>query len=156
MKSWWSKLASRLGGLKHIHSLDDLVLFVRMLLLAMVVPLFMRLRLPRAVALLEPKRLPVTVDEARIEQIMRLMRPVLQVGRPLIRPDCLTRSLTYYYFLRRAGLDVGLRFGIGQMPDSFEGHCWLVKDGEPFLEVTDPRPFFSEIYRFPQMAARSS
>jgi hypothetical protein len=38
---------------------------------------------------------------------------------------------------------------MGQIDDQFAGHCWLVKDGEPFLESQDPRPVFAELCRFP-------
>jgi hypothetical protein len=55
--------------------------------------------------------------------------------------------LTRYYFLRRVGMDVSLCFGMGRHDKGFMGHCWLVKDGEPFLEVEDPRPRYLEIYR---------
>jgi hypothetical protein len=38
---------------------------------------------------------------------------------------------------------------MGKREEGFTGHCWLVKDGEPFLEVQDPRPLFTEMHRFP-------
>jgi hypothetical protein len=56
--------------------------------------------------------------------------------------------VTHYYFLRRAGLDVELSFGMGKLDDQYAGHCWLVKDGEPFLEDSDPRPRYATMYTF--------
>jgi hypothetical protein len=74
----------------------------------------------------------------------------LRVGRPLVRRGCLTRGITLYYFLRRAGADVRLCFGLGAVDggDGFDGHCWLVLAGEPYLEPRDPRPLYTEMYRF--------
>jgi len=66
----------------------------------------------------------------------------------LVRPGCLTRGITGYYILRRAGLDVALCFGMGPVRDpGGAGHCWLVLNGEPVLEAVDPRPAFTELVR---------
>jgi hypothetical protein len=66
-----------------------------------------------------------------------------------VRPGCLTRGLTHYFFLRRAGADVVLQYGIGTVEGRTEGHCWLVRDGVPYLESKDPREHFVETYRVP-------
>jgi hypothetical protein len=62
----------------------------------------------------------------------------------------LTCGITLYYFLKRAGADVDLCFGLGAVDggDGFDGHCWLVLAGEPYLEPRDPRPLYTEMYRF--------
>jgi hypothetical protein len=74
-----------------------------------------------------------------------------RIGRPLVGSGCLTRGLTLYWFLRRAGLDVELRFGLDPAHDGdlTDGHCWLTLDGAPYLEPRDPRPRFTELYRLP-------
>ena len=60
--------------------------------------------------------------------------------------------MTLFYFLRRAGADVELVFGMGKHGDDYAGHCWLVKDGEPFLEQKDPRQKFATMYAIPRGA----
>jgi hypothetical protein len=43
-------------------------------------------------------------------------------------------------------------FGIGGPEDEFQGHCWLVREGKPYLER---RPFgdrFIEQFRIPAVA----
>jgi hypothetical protein len=77
-----------------------------------------------------------------------------RVGSPLVRTGCLTRGVTLFWFLRRAGLNVELRFGLN-IADLGEpgGHCWLALHGEPFLEKVDPRLRFAELYRLPLQAA---
>jgi hypothetical protein len=74
---------------------------------------------------------------------------VLIAFRPVVRPGCLVRGLTLYHFLRQAGVDVSLTFGVGRVGDGFTGHCWLVKDGRPFLEPDRPDLQYIETLRLP-------
>jgi hypothetical protein len=101
-------------------------------------------------SLLEGKEARSEPQPDRIQKIAEYVGYAQRLGRPLVRPGCLTRELTLYYFLRRAGLDVELCFGMGYVSNEFAGHCWLVKDGEPFMEAKDPRSLFTEVYRFGQ------
>jgi hypothetical protein len=97
-------------------------------------------------SLLEP-RIPPATERDRVKQITGYVEKAIREGRPLVRPGCLTRGVTRYYFFRRDGMDVSLCFGMGEIDGEFVGHCWLVKDGVPFLEARDPRPWYSEMYR---------
>jgi hypothetical protein len=75
------------------------------------------------------------------------------VAHPFVRSGCLTRGVTLFWFLRRAGHPIELRFGLDvEDPAAAAGHCWLSLDDEPFLENVDPRPRFVELYRFPLIA----
>ena len=113
----------------------------------------MRLPLPRVAALLTRPPRPSQPSPDDVERLERLIDFAPRVARPLVRPGCLTRGVTLFWFLRRAGLDVELRFGLDAAPDSAsDGHCWLSLDGEPFLEKVDPRPRFAELYRLPLAA----
>jgi hypothetical protein len=80
------------------------------------------------------------------EKIIAYVDSVFQACGPFIRRGCLTRGITLYYFLRRAGVNVTLCFGIGKVENVFAGHCWLVRDDRPFLESSDPRLMFTPIY----------
>jgi Transglutaminase-like superfamily len=127
---------------------------VRVLLFAVIaVPLLLRLvKLPRLGAWLEPQAPhtpapPMLSDQAAVESLARRIAALLAAGRPFVRSGCLTRGLTLYYFLRRAGADVCLLFGMGKMGEEIAGHCWLVFAGEPLLEKEDPRPLFVETWR---------
>ncbi|MDQ3396354.1 MAG: lasso peptide biosynthesis B2 protein [Deinococcota bacterium] len=147
MPAYWPRLAKRLHGLRRLRSPGDALLLVRIFLFAAFVPLLLRLKLPTLLSLLEPKRARPLPDPAKTAKIVRYVQAVLRFGKPVVRPGCLTRGLTLFYFLRRAGVEVALCFGTGAPEGKFEGHCWLVKEGEPFLEGVDPRPVFTEIYR---------
>jgi hypothetical protein len=144
--SWRAKIWSSLPDLG--RRLRDGALVVRVAGVAASVPLLMRLPLSRLERLLEPRAARGPSSAAHQARVLRLVNTVLEVGRPVLRTTCLTRGITRYYFFKRAGIDVALVFGIGQpTPGPLAGHCWLVKDDEPFLEVRDPRPVFTETYR---------
>jgi len=129
--------------------ISNAVLFVRIFAFAAMVPYLLRLKLPRVGGVLESDRnpVPVPVPEDSVRKITAYVETVIRRGKPLVRRGCLTRGLTRYYFLRRAGMDVTLCFGMGRLDKKYIGHCWLVKDGEPFLEVEDPRARYLEMYR---------
>jgi hypothetical protein len=134
--------------LREIRTPTDALLVANVLLIAALTPLLMRFPLARIQALLEPRTAPTAPDAARERHVLALVGLVLEYGRPVLRPSCLTRGITRYYVLRRAGVDVALVFGIGHgSRATVDGHCWLVRDGEPFLETQDPRPLFTEMYR---------
>ncbi len=128
------------------RSIRDVFLFFQVLFIAAAVPFILRLKLARVEALLEP-RIPSLTGRDRVEQIAAYVEIAMREGCPLVRRGCLTRSVTRYYFFRRDGMDVSLCFGMGQVDGEFVGHCWLVKDGVPYLETQDPRPLYAEMYR---------
>jgi Transglutaminase-like superfamily len=122
-----------------------------LLFAALGVPLLLRLvKLPDLRSWLEPKRpqgeAPPLTDPAAIQTLVRRVDRLRALGRPLVRSGCLTRGLTLYYVLRRAGADVSLRFGMGKAEDEIAGHCWLVFAGEPLAEKRDPRLLYVETY----------
>jgi len=134
--------------------ISDVLLFFQIMCFAAAVPFLLRLKIWRLQTLLEP-RVARPADQDRVEEITEYVERAIREGRPFVRPGCLTRGVTRYYFLRRDGMDVSLCFGIGEIDGEFAGHCWLVKDGVPFLETRDPRPLYSEMYRLTGSVRRS-
>ena len=126
----------------------SLLLALRVFAFAVTVPLIFRLSLPRQQALHDPSRAP-RPDAEREAWLVANIDRVLARGTPLVRPGCLTRGLTHYFFLRRAGADVRLVYGLGTVDGRTEGHCWLVRDEVPYLERTDPRPHFVVTHSVP-------
>ncbi len=151
MSSWSSCIPSRLALVREVRDHGDLLVFLHSACFALALPALLRLSLPRLQALLGPPAARQRARPGDADRIVTSVLAMLRVGRPLIRRGCLTRGLTLYYFLSRAGVDVTLCFGIGKVGehgDGFDGHCWLVKDGEPYLEPRDPRPLYTEMYTF--------
>jgi Transglutaminase-like superfamily len=130
-----------------MRSIPNAILFLRIFAFAAAVPFLLRLKLSTVGEVLETGRNPVPVPENRLNKIAAYVEAAIQRGQPFVRPGCLTRGLTRYYFLRRAGMDVALCFGMGRRNGDFMGHCWLVQDDEPFLEAEDPRPLYTVMYR---------
>lgn len=125
---------------------------LQVVLIAAMVPLLMRLPLDRLERLLEPRRSP-RERRNRWEATPRLVEVAVAGFGPLVRPGCLTRGVTMYALLRRAGQDVSLAFGIGEIAGSEQGHCWLVLDGEAWLETADPGEHFATVTSIPSSRA---
>lgn len=132
-------------------AVGDALLLARILIFALLVPLALRRDLASLAALVEPRRGRAMASSATIEKIQRYADAVCRSR--LIRAECLVRGLTRYYFLRRAGLSLSLVFGMGEIEGRLVGHCWLVRDGRPFMEPTDPEARFTRMLAFP-MASR--
>ena len=155
MKSWLAKIRRKWEALRQLRSPGRGWYFLRVAGFAAAVPVLMRLKLPVLHRLLE-RRIAAAVrvesDSPGPGEMLRCVESVLAVGRPLVRPGCLTRGLTRYYFLRRAGVDVTLRFGArcrnGELMPA-AGHCWLEQGGEPFLESGNPYRYCVPIYTLP-------
>jgi hypothetical protein len=152
--SWWRR-ADRSGGFS-----------AGILLFAITVPLRLRWRsLPSLAAHLEGVELGAAEPPA--EQVAALVARVdrlLARARPVVRGACLTRGITLYRCLRRAGARVSLRFGIA-LPSAGEparedgplaGHCWLVWRGQPLAERRDPRALYVETWRIEPAPAQTA
>jgi hypothetical protein len=137
-------------------SREDVGLHLRVLLFAPLAPLLLRLPFPRLYLLLEPRSAPPEPDrpDAAAERVRLAVDRALRLERRIVRDTCLTRGLIRYYFLRRRGMEVSLRFGIARNPEEGDGHCWLTLGDRPLFEPNDPEIDFVEIYRFaPRSAA---
>jgi hypothetical protein len=144
--SWWSRRPEAVAA----AAAADALLPVRVLLFAALVPLLLRVRkLPDLPAWVEPrgKALPTPAEPEAVGALVRRIDSLLVAGRPVVRTGCMIRGLTLYRFLRRAGADVSLRFGVGKIRGEFAAHCWIVYRGEPLEEPHDPRPLFTETWR---------
>ncbi len=129
----------------------DALLAARIVLFILAVPLLLRLPLKRLLPLLDNKR-SKTPDLKTIEKTIYLTDTMTAKLRPLLHSYCLSKSLTLFYFLRRAGVDLELCFGMGEVKGKLTGHCWLLKEGVPFLEQEDPRSLFKEMFRYSSYA----
>jgi len=156
MKTWRAKMCRRLALLRQLRSPGQRWLFLRVVVFAIAVPLLFRLKISALSRVLERlircARTPNT-DPARADQIIQCVEIARAVGGPVVCPTCLIRAVTLFYFLRRAGMELTLCFGAarkeGRLVEA-AGHCWLVRNGEPFLEAHDPRTNFVPIYWLPE------
>ncbi len=149
MRSWWRRARERLRLLAHVRSAGDALLLLRILVFAALVPLLVRMPLSRLQVWVEPRHRQPPDHPAAVQRTVELVETGLELGRPLVGRGCLTRGLTLYRFLRRAGVDVELCFGVGSVAAAFEGHCWLERDGQPYLERVEGDWAFLALYRIP-------
>lgn len=148
-----STLPDRISALRELRSWGESLLFAYLACFAACVPLLLRLPLPRLAALVTRPVRRRTASDADAVRLFRLMELAVSACYPLIRPGCLTRGVTLYWFLRRAGLDVQLQFGLDPEPrEVTDAHCWLTFAGEPYLEKVDVSRF-TKLYRLPLPAA---
>lgn len=156
MSTFSSKLQRRVEALRQARHLADAPLLARMIVFASLVPVMTRLQ-PRTLERLlrRPVRRPEPASLETATRIVEHLRLARRIASPLVRPGCLTRGLTLYYFLRRAGFDVTLCFGMGGAAGQFSGHCWLSRAGGPFLEAPDPRPLYAHVFSIPFTSSSS-
>jgi hypothetical protein len=150
MRGWWLRALERVRLLGRLRSASDAILLLRIFGFGLMVPLLTRIPLPRLQRRVEPRRRRPLEDPAAVQRLVELVETGLELGRPLVQHGCLTRGLTLYRFLRQAGLDVELCFGMGSVGDALQGHCWLERGGAPYLERVDPRSPFVALYRIPR------
>ena len=128
-----------MSGLRHR------LLVVRVLVFVLLLPLVVRLKLPHLARVVEPRRRKGASSQALIAETLATVEWALGLAAPQMRSNCLARGVTRLYFLRRVGADVSLHFGLDVAGAPAAGHCWLVKDEQPFLEDGDPRRRFAPV-----------
>jgi hypothetical protein len=118
--------------------------------MAILVRLLIRmLSLPRLMALLDtqaprPPRSPMAPAA-----LVELTQTLLRLSWPRRHRQCMTRSLTAFYFLRRWGHPVRLYVGVARREGELTGHCWLELCDVPLAEPMDPRLAFTTVAVFP-------
>lgn len=89
------------------------------------------------------------------------MREIVDIAALLNRRSplglCLRRSMTRYYFLRRAGLPVEVKFGArfkdGKSDRQVTGHAWLTLNGQPYYEADENWREFTVMLTYPESVA---
>ena len=123
--------------------MKDAALRAHVWLVAALVPLLVRLaELGRLVRWLtpSPRRRPYRGIPA--ERIVAVVRRRLRRPRHMRRRACLREGLTLYHFLRLAGVEAELRFGVFAPPPEggrTHAHCWVTV-GEQALSAPPAEP----------------
>jgi hypothetical protein len=128
-------------------AVSDALLLARILAFAMSLPVVLRFKLRTTASFAEPRHPRASAGPEVIALVIRYVEAVC--ASRFVRAECLVRGLTLYHFLREAGLSLSLVFGVGEVDGRMTGHCWLLKDGQPFLEPHDPTPQFTVVTVLP-------
>ena len=101
---------------------------------AVCVPLLVRLPLKWLLGMVEPPRWFRPYRACSVIQIQALVDARLASPAMMKRRKCLRHGLVLYHFLRLAGYNAQLHFGVFPPADGaarLHGHCWVSLDGRP-------------------------
>lgn len=105
------------------------------------------LPLPRAFAWMSP-RLRGS-DGRRTHVIVNALDTLLTARVPFIRPQCWRRAAVLHRFLRGAGVDTVIVFGVRtDGARTVEAHAWVERSGQPFAEAADTTSY-QRVFEFP-------
>ena len=107
------------------------------------------LPLPRAFALLSPRRGSRARDQRKVDSIVNALDTLLTARIPLIHPQCWRRAVVLQRFLRHAGIDTVIVFGVRtDGTRTVEAHAWVERAGQPFAEAADTVAY-QRVFEFP-------
>lgn len=134
----WILPASEDRPWRYLRSPQDLALLARIAWFAAWARANRGAALPRLLARVTPAT-PPAADHFRAYQALVFVKTLVPRGGRV-------RSLTLYHFLRRAGLDAAVHFGV--TPDSGAECSWVTLHGRPLLEDGDPCRSCQETVRY--------
>lgn len=107
------------------------------------------LALPRAFAMLSPRVSSREEDARRIAVIVNALDTLLTARVPFIRPQCWRRAVVLHRFLRGAGVDTVIVFGVRTDGGrTVEAHAWVERGGRPYAEAADTSSY-QRVFEFP-------
>jgi hypothetical protein len=145
-----------MGNLQGVRQLQDprkLILFLRILIAIPIMHVLVHcLSLPRLMKLLDRafgewrSLTNEEIERARLawKYASFLLVRVLKVKRP-----CFLRSLIVFHLMRRERVSIRIVLGVRKMASLIEGHSWLLLNGDPLLEQSDPLLTYTEVHAYP-------
>jgi hypothetical protein len=120
-----------------VRSPQDAALSVRMALWVVLASALARLMpLPQAHRFVSTRvrapRLGASGDTAI--QLARAIDRILRLDLFVFKRSCWRRALVLQRFLALHGIDSRVNFGLKKTGGELQGHAWLERDGQPFLE----------------------
>lgn len=131
-----------------ISRISDLVLFLRVGLWSVLVPLILEVSsVPGALGILTPKRMRTRTGSS-VQKAVAYAEFWLRVRNRIKKTTCYQRSAILYRCLRERGLPVRIAIGL-KVGAPLTGHSWLVLNGRPFLERRKDLKAFTVTYLSP-------
>jgi len=106
--------------------------------------------MPRLFRLVTPLGRGVFTCEVRLApaRLTAVLDEILRTDVAALTPTCWKRAAVLYRYLRLAGHEPRILFGLRKPAEPMlTGHAWVELDGNPVFEAT--RPDFVVVYRFP-------
>ena len=125
--------------------LSDVIMIGRIVLMVLRIELLQkRISVRRLVSSFDaPANPSKPVDIGRIHWMTRGILRRMFAGR-----YCMKRSLVLFHFLRKAGRDAEIVFGVAKAGEKLEGHAWVTVNGQPFAEE-GPVDRYAVTYKYP-------
>lgn len=109
------------------------------------------LPLPRAFALVSPRLGFSRPDEESVGRVVNALDTLLAAQIPFIQPQCWRRAAVLHRFLRLAGVDTTIVFGVRtDGAQAVEAHAWIERGGQPFAEAAQTTSF-RRVFEFPDL-----
>jgi hypothetical protein len=145
----------------NFNSSQDVLSFMQVFLLITVLPILVKMvALPRLMKFLSRSSRGAGIGNKEVykNKIVKFTDYLLARNFWIYRNTCLKRSLVLYHFLHPVVPELGICFGVRVEEDAvcdnqkrLDGHCWLVRNGEVFLEKKPDLPIkYLVTYRFPE------
>lgn len=163
LSSWriWPGRMKLVRKFRHnFNSPHEILLFVRIFFIITVLPLLVRfMALPRLMDFLfrSAKGGGIGNRDNYVSTAVKFTDYLLGMNFWIYRKTCLKRTLVLYHFLCPVFQELSICFGVRPREDVFgdirrglDGHSWLVRDGEVFMEENpDLAKKYVITYRFP-------
>ena len=131
--------------------ITGIVIFTEVFLLASLLPILLRLfSLPSIMRYLTPAKTEDNEVPWKIDLIVKAVNKILGAGFFIYHPTCLKKSLILYHFLKKAGMNVVIHFGVRKRDGALDGHSWITKKGKRIYDNLDTVDDFSITYSYPQ------
>lgn len=131
--------------------ITGIVIFAEVFLLASALPVLLRFfSLPSVMKYLTPEKSEENPLQWKINLIVNAVNKILGIGFFIFHPTCLKKSLILYHFLRKAGMNVVIHFGVKKNGCALDGHSWITKNGERLYDNLETVDDFSITYSYPQ------
>lgn len=115
-------------------ALQTILLRLHIRLYSLLVPLIVRLPFKLMLAVNDPPSWLKPYTGLAVSLIQSAVHRCLQNPRMMRRRKCLRHGLVLHHFLKLAGYNPQLHFGVYPAPDSrgkLHGHCWVCLGGQP-------------------------
>ncbi len=108
------------------------------------------LQLPKLLHLLRSSTLAASENLLGIQQVSYYTDRLLKLFPYNAKGNCLPRSLILFVFAPRYGYRVKFHCGVRKCDAGLDGHAWLTRNGEPFLESHRQIMGMVKTFSFPQ------
>lgn len=128
--------------------LIKILIYLQIIILIFILPVFLSIfKLQTVLKWITPKKIKKTNNS---DKIIKFVKYIFSKNIFFFKQTCLIRSMVLYHFLSREQNDLKINFGIRKNNNGvMEGHCWLTKSNELYLEIVNPEKIYTTMLIYP-------